>query len=183
MTYWRCWFRIQAYNFKIPTPKIFFGQIWAKNSKLSILPENWQSWYIGGADSESRLRILKFQPQKFFWANLVWKSRSCLLGLRIGTHDILKELILHPDLIFWNSDPKILFWTNLGRKFKVVRFAWKLAHMVSWRSWFCIRTQFLKILTATSIFGPIWAEKVKVVIFAWKLAHRVFRRCCFLFLH
>ena len=33
---------------------------------MSILTENWHTWYIGGADSKSRLRILKFRPQNPF---------------------------------------------------------------------------------------------------------------------
>ena len=34
-----------------------------KNSKLSILTENWLPWYLRGADSECRLRYLKFWHQ------------------------------------------------------------------------------------------------------------------------
>ena len=33
---------------------------------MSILTENWHACYIGGADSESRLRLLKFRPQNPF---------------------------------------------------------------------------------------------------------------------
>ena len=45
------------------------SQIEAENSKLPVLPENWHSWYIGGADSKSRLRISKFRPQNLFFGN------------------------------------------------------------------------------------------------------------------
>ena len=31
--------------------------------KLSILIKNWHTWYIGGVNSESWLRLLKFWPQ------------------------------------------------------------------------------------------------------------------------
>ena len=34
---------------------------------MSILNENWHTWYIGGVDSKSRLRFLKFRPQKPFF--------------------------------------------------------------------------------------------------------------------
>ena len=41
-------------------------------------------------------------------------------------------LIPNPDLDFWNSDPKIHFWANLGQKFKVVLFCLKIgAHSIS----------------------------------------------------
>ena len=43
--------------------------------------------------------------------------------MKISTHGILEELILHPDLVFQNPDPKIYFWANLSRKAKFVRFA------------------------------------------------------------
>ena len=102
------------------------GPILAKNLKLSILPENWQSWYIGGADSESRLRASKFRLQKSFWGEFGLKSKSCSFDLKISTHDILEELILHPDLVFQNSNLKILFWANLVRKSKSCPFCLKI---------------------------------------------------------
>ena len=44
-----------------------FPQIHAKNSKLSVLTENWHTWYFGDADSRwSGLRFLKFQPRNQF---------------------------------------------------------------------------------------------------------------------
>ena len=53
------------------------------------------------------------------WAispNLGRKIKSCPFWLKIGTHGILEVLIPNPDLDFWNSDPKIYFWANLGPK-------------------------------------------------------------------
>ena len=44
----------------------------------------------------------------------------------IGTHVILEGLILNPDSILWNSDSKIDFWANLGRKSKKCRFCLKI---------------------------------------------------------
>ena len=52
--------------FWISNPNFLFGQIWAKKSKLSVLTENWHTWYLGSADSESGLRFLKFRPQNPF---------------------------------------------------------------------------------------------------------------------
>ena len=44
--------------------------------KFKVLTENWQTWYIGSADSESRLfwGFFKFRhPKIHFWTNLVRK--------------------------------------------------------------------------------------------------------------
>ena len=100
-----------------------FPQIYTENSKLSVLSENWLSWHIGGADSESRIRTSKFRPQNPFLGKFGPKIQSCPFCLKIGTHGILKVLIRNLGIEFQNSDPKILFWANLGCKFKVVSFA------------------------------------------------------------
>ena len=34
--------------------------------KMLILPENWDTWYFGVADSESGLRFLKFRRKNLF---------------------------------------------------------------------------------------------------------------------
>ena len=81
------------------------------------------------------------------WAispNLGRKFQSCLFRLKFGTHGILELLIPNPDLEFWNSDPKSFFGQISVEKVKVVYFAWKLTHMVSWRSRFCIQLRFSK---------------------------------------
>ena len=67
MVYWRCWFRIQT--FEILTLKSFFGQIWVEKVKV-VLPDNWHTWYLGGADSDSGLRFSKFRPQNPFLGKL-----------------------------------------------------------------------------------------------------------------
>ena len=73
------------------------------------------------------------------WAispNLGRKTKCCPFWLKIGTHGILEVLIQNPDLDFWNSNPKIHFWANLGaQKFKVVCFVWKLVRIVSQGCW------------------------------------------------
>ena len=45
--------------FWVCNPKSTFG---SKNSKLSVLLENWHTWYLWRADSESGLRFSKFWP-------------------------------------------------------------------------------------------------------------------------
>ena len=138
----------------------------SKNQKLSILTEDWHTWYTGGVDSESKHRFLKFRPQnpflgKFgpkkskvsvlldfwnsdpkihFWENLGPKSQRCLFCLKIGTHVISRMLILIPTLVFWISNPSFLFGQIWVKKVKVVHFNWKLAHLASWKCRFRIRT-------------------------------------------
>ena len=73
------------------------------------------------------------------WAispNLGRKIQSCPFCLKIGSKGILEALISKPDLDYWNSDPKIHFWANLGSKCQIVHFVWKLAYMVSQGCWF-----------------------------------------------
>ena len=69
------------------------------------------------------------------WAispNLNWKIKSYPLWLNVSTHAILQVLIPNPDLDFWNSDPKIHFWANLGPKSQSCPFCLKIgAHSIS----------------------------------------------------
>ena len=46
--------------------------------------------------------------------------------LKIGTHGILEVLIPNPDLDFWNPDPEILFWANIGPKIQSCPFCLKI---------------------------------------------------------
>ena len=69
------------------------------------------------------------------WAispNLGRKIKNCPFWLKIGTHDILEVLIPNPDLNFWNSNPKIHFWSNLGPKIQTCPFCQKIGtHSIS----------------------------------------------------
>ena len=75
---------------------------------------------------------------RHFWSNL--GRKSCLFYSKIGTSGISRMLILVPTLVFWISNPKSIFGQIWAKKVKVVRFAWKLTHMVSWKCRFRIRT-------------------------------------------
>ena len=75
-------------------------------------------------------------PKNHFWANLGPKTQSCPFCLKIGTHGISNMLILIPTLVFWISNPNFLFGQIWAKKVKVVRFNWKLAHMISRGCWF-----------------------------------------------
>ena len=55
--------------------------------------------------------------------------------LKIGTHGLLEELILNLHLGFWNFDPKIYFWANLGRKSQSCPFCLK-TDTHGWGCWF-----------------------------------------------
>ena len=101
------------------------------------------------------LSFWNFDTKIYFWANFGQRSQSCLFCLKIGTHCILRMLILIPTLVFWISNSNFIFGQIWAKKVKVVCFNWKLAH----------------------------TKKLKVVQFGWKLAHRVSRRCWFLFRH
>ena len=64
------------------------------------------------------------------------KTQSCPFWLKIGTHKLLEVLISHFHLDFEIPTPKSIFGQIWVEKIKVVRFAWKLPHMVSWGYWF-----------------------------------------------
>ena len=92
-----------------PKHRMYFGncpKFRPKNSKLPVSTENWQTWYLGGADSNSGLKSLKFWPKINFWAISVRKSKKSPLCLKIGSHGILRMLIFIPILVFWISNPK-----------------------------------------------------------------------------
>ena len=74
-------------------------------------------------------------------------------------------LILIPTLVFWISNPNFLFGQICAKKVKVVRFNWKLTHMVSWKCRFRIRTWIFEIPTPKFIFVQIWVEKNQNCLF------------------
>ena len=82
-------------------------------------------------------------PQQYFYQNIArnWpissnldrKMKSCQFWLKIGTHAILEVLIPNPDLHYWNFNPKIHFWANLGPKIHSSPFYLKIVtHSISW---------------------------------------------------
>ena len=120
-------------------------------------------------------------PKIQFWANMGWKSQSCLFHLEIGTNGISRMLILIPRLAFWIFPPKVYFWANLVQKSQSSSFYLKIGtHAIS-RMLILIPRLVFWISCPKSIFGQIWTKKVKVVHFAWKLAHTLSRGCWFLF--
>ena len=111
--------------------------------------------------------------------NLGQKIKSCLFWLKTGTRGILEELILNPDLDFWNSYPKIHFWANLGPQIQSCLFCQKIdAHSIS-RMLIPNPVLDFKISTPKLIFWQIWAQKLKAVPYIWELVHIVSQGCWF----
>ena len=120
------------------------------------------------------------------WAispNLDRKIKSCLFWLKIGTHGILEVLIPNPELDFWNFDPKIHFWANLGPKTQSCLFCLKIGTHDMLRMLILIPTLVFLISNPNFLIGQIWAKKVKVVRFNWKLTQTISQGCWFLFQH
>ena len=115
--------------------------------------------------------------------------------MKIGTRSISRMLIFIPTLRFWIPNPNSIFEQTWAEKFRVVRFARKLAHIISLGCWFLLRHYFSEILTLVSrmlIFiltlffwhskpkSLFWANlswKSQIVYFAWKLTHRISGGC------
>ena len=81
-------------------------------------------------------------PQQYLNRNIARKCaisptlgrniQNCPFWLKIGSHGILEVLIPNPDLDFWNSNPKIYFWANLGPKSQTCPFCLKIGtHVIS----------------------------------------------------
>ena len=132
-------------------------KFWSKNSKIFILTENWHTWYVENADSYSNnifwIADLKsifgqiwLKKSKVKAVCLAWKLEpTCIHTQYLEDVDsyfdinflkfqtlILRMLILIRRLVFWNSEPKFIFWTNLSQKIWIIYFSWKLVHRVSW---------------------------------------------------
>ena len=92
-----------------------------------------------------------------------------------------RMLILNPDLHFWNFDPKIHFWANLGLKSQRFPFCQKIGTRGISKILILIPTLVSGISNPNFLFGQIWNKKIKVVRFFWKLARMPSWLCWFLF--
>ena len=147
-----------------------FPKFKPKNSKFSILTENWHIWYLGGANSESRLRFLKFQPQNLFLGKFGPKKSKLSILLEHWHTWYFEDADSHVDISFLNFQPWIHFWTNLAQKSQSCSFCLKISMKSISRMLILIRTLVFWISNPKSVFGQILAEKVKAVCFSWKLA-------------
>ena len=102
--------------FSVWNPKSFFGQILAEKFKVvhfdwnlvhMVLPENWHTCTCTHSISKTLILI-----SILAFSNFKPKSWGCWL-------------------VFWNSKPKSIFWTNLSQETWILYFAWKLVHRVS----------------------------------------------------
>ena len=90
--------------------------------KISILTENWHTWYIGGADCESRIRPLKFRAQNPFLGKFGPKySKLSILSENWYTQ-YLKDADSESRLRFLKFWPQNSFLGKFGRKNSVVCF-------------------------------------------------------------
>ena len=150
---------------------------------MSILTENWHTWHIGGVDSKSGLRFLKFRPQNLFLGKFGSKDSKSFVLSENWSHSMPRILIPNPDLDFWNFDPKIHFWANLSPKIQSCPFYLKIGTHGTSRMLILIPTLVFWTSNPKFLFGQIWVKKVKVVCLSWKLAYMISRGCGFLFRH
>ena len=65
----------------------------------------------------------------------IWNAaQSCPFCLKIGTQGILEVLIPNLNLDFWNFKLKTHFGLIWIEKGKIIRFAWKLAHILFYKN-------------------------------------------------
>ena len=124
-----------------------FPKFRPKNLKLSILTENWHTWYMGSADSESRLRFLKFRPQNSFLSKFGPKKSMLSFLLENWYKWYLEDADSYSDTNFLNFQPKIHFWANLDKKVKVAPENWHIWDLedddsYSYNSFLNLKTQF-----------------------------------------
>ena len=72
-------------------------------------------------------------------------------------------------LVFWISNPNFLFGQTWAKNVKVVRFNWKLTHMVSWKCRFLIWTWIFEIPTPKFIFWVNLGRKSQSCLFFLKI--------------
>ena len=106
-----------------------FPEFRTKNSKLSVLPKNWHTWYPSGTDCESGLRFSKFRPQNLFLGKFVPKK---------------SKLSILPEN--WHtSSGKSWFWNHRFLKFRLqILFLGKFAPR---------KYSFIFIWDLTAVFG------------------------------
>ena len=101
------------------TPWHYWNQNIASNSAISPnLGQKMAS--LEALILNTHLDFLNSEPKFHFWANSDRKSQICPFCLTIGTHSILRVLILIPTLVFWVSNPKPISGQIWAKRIKVV---------------------------------------------------------------
>ena len=159
-----------------------FPKFRPKNSILFILTENWHTWYIEGADSESGLEI----PIPKFIFGQIWVEKVKVVRFTWEMAHMISGrmlMILIPTLVFWVEKPESIFGQIWAAKIKDIHFGCKLAHRVSRRCWFLFRHSyscyFSHFATLNRFLSKLGLKKSKV--FEWKLPHMVYWGCWFSF--
>ena len=145
-------------------PKTHFWANLGRKNQSCLFFLKIDTWHLDDADSYSGISFLDFRPQIHFWQNLGQKSQSCPIWLKIGTQSVSTMLILIPTLFFSVSNPKSFFGQIWAKKFKVVHFDWKLAHMVYRGCWFLFRQYFFELPTLNPFFGKFGLKKSKLFV-------------------
>ena len=91
--------------FWISKEKSIWGKFGPKKSKLSVLSENWYTWYLEDADPFFNICFLNFKPKTYFWSNLGQKIQICPFYLKIGTHSRCRFLFRNYFSEFYNLNP------------------------------------------------------------------------------
>ena len=73
----RFWVKMQSLVFSISNQESVLGKFRLKKSKLSVLPENWHTWYHEDANYYFNICFLNFKSNTNVWANLGNKSQIC----------------------------------------------------------------------------------------------------------
>ena len=146
-----------------------FPKFRPKNSKLSIWTENWYTWYIGGADSESGLRFLKIWLKNPFWGRFGPKKSKWSFLLENQHKWYLEDADSYFNIRFLNFQPKIYFWANLSQKSQSCTFCLKIGPHGILRMLILISTLFSEFPTKKPFLGNFALKKAKLC-FAWKLA-------------
>ena len=84
--------------------------------KLSILTENWHTWYLGGVDSKSRFRLLIFWSQNPFLGKFGPKNWRLFVLSKNWCTKYLKDVDSKSRFIFLKFRPQNSFFGKFGPK-------------------------------------------------------------------
>ena len=127
------------------------------------MTENWLTWYLGGADSKSRLSFLKFQPKNPFLGKFgPKKSKLSVLSENWHTR-YLKDADSYFNINFLKFQPQNSFLGKFRPK--------KLKSSVlfeNWHTWYLedanpySKISFYEFPTLNSLLGKYWPKKSKL---------------------
>ena len=132
------------------------------------MTENWHTWYIGGVDSESRLRFLKFRPQNPFLGKFGLKNSKLSVLSENWYTKYLKDADFKTRLGFLKCLHQSPFWGKFGPKKSKLSalsenwYTWYLKDIDSYCNISSMNFQLFFLI----FFWQIWAKKVKFVYFA-----------------